>query len=651
MRFTEGAVTLNPYKIEPARVAGDITREELIAHVGGVFIVDVENYSNYLLIGFKNIATGNVMSLELSPDTRFNPMLLSWIMHNYVTVGFNSNNFDIPLIWLAYSDQNTELIKEASNAIIFQGMSPFDLQKEYKFKIHTTRHIDLIEVCPLRGSLKTYAARLHAPRIQDLPFDVSQPISREQAAIVKAYNVNDLDATQIIFSNLAEQLKLRDELSTQYNENLLSKSDPQVAEAIIAKEIQRITRVRPKPPKMSSQEKGYRYKIPGFISFRTPQLQQTLERIANAKYYIDENSGRLIVPEHIEKNPVRIGNATYTMGNGGLHSCEKTQSFKASEDYEIEDTDVSSYYPWIIINQNLFPKHLGPAFMQCYKDIVNRRMAAKERKDFAVSEGLKIAVNGVFGKLGSPYSIVYSPDLLIQVTVTGQLGLLMIIEAMELNGIRVISANTDGVVTYCERSKLATRAAIIKEWEQQTGFKTESTYYGHYYSRDVNNYIAIKKPNDKGQVFVKGKGACLNPWSGSQEIEKLAIFRFHKNPQATICIEAVTQHAIYGTPFKTTIEASRDVKEFVIVRNVTGGAHRNGDYIGKVIRWYYAKGYYGTLNYIKNNHVVPETEGAKPCQDMPASLPNDIDYAAYVKRAEKLATELNVYRAKLSLFD
>lgn len=650
MRFTDGRVTLNPYKIEPARQAGELTRDELHAHIGGILIVDVEAYSNYFLIGFKNVATDNVMHLETSPVTRFNPMMLSWVLHNFITVGFNSNSFDIPLMWLAYVNQDTELLKEATNRIIFEGMSPFDLQKEYKFKIHTTRHIDLIEVCPLQGSLKTYAARLHAPRIQDLPYDPALPLNFEQAQIVKAYNVNDLDDTEIIFENLAEQLKLRNELSTQYNENLLSKSDPQLAEAIIAKELQQLTGKRPHPPK-NVKTTGYRYKIPSFVRFQTYELQAALTRVALAEYSINENSGRLIVPEHIEKTPVRISFAQYTMGNGGLHSCEKTQAFKASAEYEIEDTDVRGYYPSIIINLGLFPKHLGEQFKPVFKGIVDRRNIAKEAKLFAESEGLKIASNGIFGKLGSPYSIVYSPDLLIQVTVTGQLGLLMQIEAMELAGIQVISANTDGIVTYCHVSKLTTRAAIINAWEQQTGFKTESTKYAHYYSRDVNNYIAIKTPNDKGKTLVKGKGVCLNPWSGSQEIDKLAIFRFHKNPQATICIEAVTQYAINGTPFEQTIKASKDIKEFVIVRNVTGGAHRNGDYIGKVVRWYYAKGYYGTLNYIKNNHVVPETEGAKPCQDMPATLPADIDFTAYIKRAEKLASELNVYRAKLSLFD
>ena len=39
----------------------------------------------------------------------------------------------------------------------------------------------------------------------------------------------------------------------------------------------------------------------------------------------------------------------------------------------------------------------------------------------------KIQINGSFGKLGSKYSLLYAPDLLLQTTITGQLALLMLI--------------------------------------------------------------------------------------------------------------------------------------------------------------------------------------------------------------------------------
>ena len=59
--------------------------------------------------------------------------------------------------------------------------------------------------------------------------------------------------------------------------------------------------------------------------------------------------------------------------------------------------------------------------------------------------GKKVSLNGTFGKLFSRHSIFYAPEFGIAVTIGGQLSLLMLIERLELSGIRVVSANTDGV--------------------------------------------------------------------------------------------------------------------------------------------------------------------------------------------------------------
>jgi hypothetical protein len=79
------------------------------------------------------------------------------------------------------------------------------------------------------------------------------------------------------------------------------------------------------------------------------------------------------------------------------------------------------------------------------------------------------------------------------------------------------------------------------------------------------------------------------------------------------------------------------------VKNVTGGAHKDRQYLGKVVRWYWAKDQLGTINYINNNHTVPDTEGAKPCMDLPDEFPNDIDYKVYVTRTIDMLTEMAFY--------
>lgn len=108
------------------------------------------------------------------------------------------------------------------------------------------------------------------------------------------------------------------------------------------------------------------------------------------------------------------------------------------------------------------------------------------------SDTKKIVMNGTFGKLGSKWSIFYAPAEMIQVTITGQLALLMLIEALELVGISVVSANTDGIVIKCRRDWEWLRDSIVQWWESVTGFETEHAQYTQVASRDVNSYVAIK---------------------------------------------------------------------------------------------------------------------------------------------------------------
>ncbi|MGK3945753.1 hypothetical protein ABK046_46340, partial [Streptomyces caeruleatus] len=78
------------------------------------------------------------------------------------------------------------------------------------------------------------------------------------------------------------------------------------------------------------------------------------------------------------------------------------------------------------------------------------------------------------------------------VTVSGQLYLFMLIEKLVLNGIQVISANTDGVVSRFNLSQEKLFGEIAEWWQNETGFFLEKTPYDMYFRQDVNNYITKK---------------------------------------------------------------------------------------------------------------------------------------------------------------
>jgi hypothetical protein len=626
-------VQLLPYKPREPIVRLMATDQEILDNAHTDLIIDTELYPNYWLVACKIIKIQKYFTFELmiDQDCYFNEQKLSWIMHNYRTVGFNSLSYDLPIIWAAIVRQDISYLKQISDEIIYQNTWRQVLEKEFRFKIFQTSHIDLINVCPLTGSLKLYAARLHAKRIQDLPIDINSNLDDHSVDVVRDYCYNDLDTTELLFVNLAEQIKLREELSIQYKTDCMSKSDAQIAESVIGAELKHLTGKWPKKPGISTQT-IHKYNVPPNLYFQTPYMQNMLQTIAKAEFGLDGN-GRLIAPKEITNLKINIGNSIYRLGIGGLHSSETNMAVKADNEYVLIDKDVASYYPRIVLNLGLYPQHLGKDFLTVYKTLVERRLQAKKAKNIAIAECLKLTINGTFGKTGSPYSFLYAPEMTIQITVGGQLYLLMLIELLKLANIFVVSANTDGIVIKCHRSKLEQMNTITKQWESITGFETEETEYEALYSRDVNSYMAIKKDRT-----AKGKNNYYDPWQGKNARD--GYWRFQKNCNGQICVEAIEKLICNNIPIEQTIKECTDITKFVSIKNVAGGAHKNREYLGKVVRWYMSKDIVGTINYISSNNKVPDTEGARPCMDLPNELPSDLNYDWYVAKAMDMLEDI-----------
>jgi hypothetical protein len=265
----------------------------------------------------------------------------------------------------------------------------------------------------------------------------------------------------------------------------------------------------------------------------------------------------------------------------------------------------------------------------------------------ARADGGKIISNGIFGKLGSPYSVLYAPHLMIAVTLTGQLSLLMLIEQCEMAGISVISGNTDGVVLHCPRRLIPAMQDIVQKWENDTGFKVEQTPYRSIFNRDVNTYIAIGEDTGHG-CKVKRKGAIANPWSSVTRggvSEHSLREQMMKNPQMTICSEAVLEFILNGTPLEQTVRACTDLRAFVTVIKVTGGALWREHALGRVVRYYWSTDgdpiMYANPGRAAERRVA-KTEGARPLIELNGVLPADLDYARYVSEARRLAVDLAV---------
>ena len=638
--------------------------------------VDTECYVDYWLIMFM-LDDGRKAAFEKFDGQ---PLDTDSVMRflenkNLEHYTFNGVKYDMCMIGLALSGADNATLKRASDDLIVNNLPYWEFGRKYACVPFETNHVDLIEVAPGMASLKIYGGRLHAERMQDLPLEpdgrvcddsplevdgdvITDPV-RKRAAL-RRYCANDLGTTRLLADGLREQVELRRAMSADLGENVLSKSDAQIAEVVLKKRVFEATGVTPR--KWPIAYSRFRYEPPSYVQFASEQLRNALQLVKDADFVV-KDTGHVAMPATLDNLLITIGGTSYKMGLGGLHSQESEVSHYSDENTLLRDIDVRSYYPNMILNMGMFPDAMGPHFLRAYRDILTERLEAKDRvgelmreradlegataametraeieaRIFAIDEEVsyqkvkdavfKITLNGAFGKTSSKYSTLYNPKMMLYTTITGQLSILMLIEALDRYGIPVVSANTDGIVVKARRADEGKLRKIVKLWERITNLETEETDYTSIHSRDVNSYIAIKTD---GKVKTKGFFA------------KAAL---QKNPQNEICVDAVIEHLTTGAKVEHVIWDCRDIRKFLTIRTVKGGAFKEGYTLGKAIRWYMAKGITGAITYgagDKKGNMVPLTEGAKPLMTLPKEFPGDVDYDWYVKSANELLMDLGV---------
>ena len=572
---------------------------------------DTECYKNFWLIVMRNTTTGKQLAVDMFGEsttlTKEQKDKIRKIFNTYNTYGFNSNNYDIPVILYALSGASCYEIYTMSKDIITNKLMGWQTIKSYELEYPKTFNtFDIMPVATGMAGLKLYGARLHCPVLQELPYEFDTALTQHQADNVKAYCCNDIALNVLLFDRLKPQIELRYAMSVKTKLDLRSKGDAQISEAVFKSKLN-----AKHPPKTV---KAFSYVAPEFIKFKSPKLNALKDMFENLRFTFDAK-GDLIVPNEIKTARYLTScGTTIQLGIGGVHSSESALTVRSDLDYELIDADVSSEYPSMILNCKLYPKHLDGIFLTVYKELVDERLEAKRNGDKVVDAAGKIIINSSFGKFGNKYSVLYAPDLLLQVTISCQLSMLMLIESLEECNIRVVSCNTDGVVAYVKSGQKASYGSCCLQWMVDTNLNLEYTRYKALYSRDVNNYFAVKLD---GSVKLKG---CF------------AESGLAKNPQGSIIFESVVKYLTQGIPIHVNIRACRDLTKFITVRKVKAGGVWKGEYIGSVCRWYYAKNG-EAIHYKTSGNKVANSDGAKPIKVLTKELPKDIDYRKYIDMA------------------
>lgn len=587
--------------------------------------LDVECYRNYFLICFKS--NNKIRTYELHDNSNLDLNEIKLIMNKYLTIGFNSLNYDLPMISYALSGADNNDLKKLSDELVLSEKKSWEIVSDFGVKKYTKwNHIDLYEPSPaVMISLKMYGARMHTKKLQDLPIEPDELIKDHERDIIKQYCINDIQITEDLYKQIKDRIDLRQIMNDRQNQtddiiDFRSKSDAQIAEAIFRKSLG----INKKVVNKVDTDFVYKYKTPDYIKFYDDDLTRLKNKIEAIDFKCD-HYGRLILNDDIAKK-INIGDSTYTIGIGGLHSNEKNRATIKSENEFLIDIDVVSYYPTIIINNRYFPPQLGERFLQYYKYFYDERIKAKKEGDKNKSESYKIILNGSFGKFGSIYSCLYSPSLLLHTTITGQLTLLMLIERIENLGCSVISANTDGLIIKGNIINYAKLNYMLQGWQIETGYKLEGVNYKAIYHESINTYIGIKEDGS-----LKAKGIYAD--NG-----------LSKHPITKVCIDAVINYLKDNISIEGTIyNPNNKITDFISIRKVKGGGIYKDQYLGKVVRWYYSTDG-DTIRYKNNNNTVALTQGCKPLMEIPDYEITDIDYNRYIEISNQMLQNLGVIK-------
>lgn len=465
---------------------------------------------------------------------------------------------------------------------------------EWKLSI---KHMDIFRLnnwdSPAKmASLKWIQFSLGWGNVEEMPIPHTQPIHTWQEVMrVKDYCINDVRSTKAIINYvekgkrvMRDQINLRHELSTRYNLDLFSASEPKISSEMF---LHFLSKKLKKSAYELRQLRSHRISVPfgplilPYVQFRTEAFQKMHAWFAGLDINVTVNVDELIKKKKGPKHTIFHKGVKTDFGLGGLHGCIRPGVYKEDARMMIKTVDVASFYPNLAIRNRWSPAHIpAKAFCELYEWFYNERK--KYPKSSSLNYLFKIILNATYGLSKSIHSFLYDPELTFRITVNGQLLLAMLYEtlSLEIPDCQPIMQNTDGLEMMIPREHEALFDAICRDWEAMTGLVLEGGAYERMIIADVNNYIAID---------LEGNTKC----KGRFEFEHMAL---HKSRSRLIVPKALYAYFVQGIDPAVYLQHNKNILDYCIgvkakgqfrltERILTQGQYSERD-LKKMVRYY-----------------------------------------------------------------
>ncbi len=373
------------------------------------------------------------------------------------------------------------------------------------------------------------------------------------------YNKNDVFLVCEMARQKPDEIKLRYAITSAFKVNVLCSARANVADKLTVKfysDMSGLTKDKFIKGRTDRTRLSFKKIIFPHIEFKTPELQQMLKEMKEVSVYHTNDSDF--------SKEITFRGTTYKLACGGIHSQDPPRVCVSDDKYVYLHHDYTSYYPSIMISYMIAPKHLHKqSFVKMVSFLKDTRVKCKHGGDVNVIEGvpnkiaaeaLKIVINSIYGKLGSELFFLYDRFAQLQVTINGQLMTMTLVEELELNGIHVISANTDGIVIKLPRDKFNVYKEITDRWNEHNKMGADFEEYERIVSRDVNNYFDIQTNGD-----IEYKGA-LDPKQYLKDLKK--------GYDMPVVAKAVFEYFAHNIPVMETLQKHTDILDFCKTQNV-----------------------------------------------------------------------------------
>lgn len=530
-----------------------------------VFVYDIEVFPNLFTLAIKNTESGTSRVYEISSRKNDLPQIVRlFASKSAIYCGFNTIHYDAPIVSFLIMHYNELIalpvweickrIKTLSDEIVTSKDGQFSSWSKYKYAnlFPTMDLLTMLWSSKLRVGLKELQVTMGYHNVEEFEGDFNAWISENQIDNVISYNLNDINSTEELLNRCKGDIDLRLAIEDEYGIKALNKDGVNLGMEIIKCRYLEETGLSwndIKDLRSPCDKVCLGEIIFPFIKFKSRDLQEMLKEIKRL----------CIAPNDREfERKFIIGGVEHTLSLGGLHSVNKPEKFEPKEGFTLADSDATSLYPTVLIEYNLYPRHLGPEFIKVYKKIRDERVEAKRSGNKLKDSTLKLSINGLSGNLQSEFSWCYDPKTVVTLRLNCQLMMIMLLEILIEEGAQICQSNTDGILYIIENKSIVRLEKRFEEWSKLTKIGLETEYFERFYQYAINDYVGVCKgySGSKNPKLIKKKGLFIDSVS------------LGKGMAPMIIPEAINKYFVDGIPVDETLYGCQDILKFCTYQKV-----------------------------------------------------------------------------------